>query len=169
MIILILISQYFHNNMRQVITVFYQDPQLTIFFLSTFNNWLPRFFVEFFWKYCVSSKNFAHSLKKKYMNILSKILAYFAVDNEMKFFLILSISLSSLYFFLSFSFYLQLSPIPREWLCLCVWLRSHPLQKQKLIFTIFLLSFTFTPSPTPRCVTSLLLIYHIFLYNWYYI
>ena len=73
------------------------------------------------------------------MNILSKILAYFAVDNEMKFFLILSISLSSLYFFLSFSFYLQLSPIPREWLCLCVWLRSHPLQKQKLIFTIFFL------------------------------
>jgi len=48
--------------MRQVVTTFYLDP-LTIFFLSTFNNWSPRFCCEiFFWKYCASSKNFAHSL-----------------------------------------------------------------------------------------------------------
>ena len=139
MIILILISQYFYNNMKQVITVFYQDPQLTIFFLSTFNNWLPRFFCGIFLKVLCQFQKFCSFIKKKYMNILSKILAYFAVDNEMKFFLILSISLSSLYFFLSFSFYLQLSPIPREWLCLCVWLRSHPLQKQNLYLLFFFL------------------------------
>ena len=104
MIILILISQYFYNNMRQVITVFYQDPQLTIFFLSTFNNWLPRFFCGIFLKVLCQFQKFCSFIKKKYMNILSKILAYFAVDNEMKFFLILSISLSSLYFFSQFFF-----------------------------------------------------------------
>ena len=81
MIILILISQYFYNNMRQVVTAFYLNPQLTVFFLSTFNNWSPIFVLEFF--------------SKKKLNILSKILAYFAFDNEMKLFFL------TLFFFIN--------------------------------------------------------------------
>ena len=50
MIILMLLSQYFHNNLTikvkwQVVTNFYQDPQLTSLFF-TFNNLSPRFCCE---------------------------------------------------------------------------------------------------------------------------
>ena len=61
MIILILISQYFYNNMRQVVTAFYLDLQLTIFFYLPLTIGHLDFVVNFFWKYCVSSKNFANS------------------------------------------------------------------------------------------------------------
>ena len=94
MIILILISQYFYNNMRQVVTAFYLDLQLTIFFYLPLTIGHLDFVVNFFWKYCVSSKNFANSLKKK-KNILSRILAYFIVDNEMKLFFL------ALFFFIN--------------------------------------------------------------------
>ena len=65
MIILILISQYFYNNMRQVVTTFYLDPQLIIFSYLPLTFGHLDFVVEFFWKYCVNFKNFAHLLKKK--------------------------------------------------------------------------------------------------------
>ena len=61
MIILILISQYFYKNMTQDVTVFYLGPQLTLFFNIPLTIGHLDFVVEFFWKYCVSSKNFAHS------------------------------------------------------------------------------------------------------------
>ena len=59
--------------------------------------------MEFLWKFCVSSttlkifyfarkkkifQNFAHSLKKIYINIISGILPYFAVDSGMKLFFV---------------------------------------------------------------------------------
>ena len=138
MIILIIISQYFYNNMKQVVIAFYLDPQLTIFFLSTFINWPPRFWCGIFLKVLCQFQKFCSFIKKN-MNILSRILVYFAVNNEMKlFFLTLfffinkkitsllqptqrhkSVSISvifssfslsrflPLFFFLSFSFYLQ--------------------------------------------------------------
>ena len=61
MIILILILQYFYKNMTQDVTAFYLDPQLTLFFNLPLTIGHLDFVVEFFWKYCVSSKNFAHS------------------------------------------------------------------------------------------------------------
>ena len=83
-IILILISQ--HNNMRQGVIAFYLNSQLTKFFYLPLKIGYLDFVVKFFWKYCVSSKSFAHSLIYIYIFIFSRILAYFAVDNEMKLF-----------------------------------------------------------------------------------
>ena len=48
MIILILISQYFYNNMRQVVTAFYLDLQLTIFFYLPLTIGHLDFVVNFF-------------------------------------------------------------------------------------------------------------------------
>ena len=48
MIILILISQYFYNNMRQVVTTFYLDPQLIIFSYLPLTIGHLDFVVEFF-------------------------------------------------------------------------------------------------------------------------
>ena len=65
MIILILISQHFYNNMRQVVIAFYLNPQLTIFFLSTFNNWPPRFYCGIFLKVLCQFQKFCLFIKKK--------------------------------------------------------------------------------------------------------
>ena len=44
--------------------------------------------------------------------------------------------------------------------CMVKKIKSHTLQKQKLIsITIFFLIFAITPNPTPRCITILLIIY----------
>ena len=66
MIILILISQHFYNNMRQVVIAFYLNPQLTIFFLSTYNNWPPRFCCGIFLKVLCQFQKFCSFIKKKY-------------------------------------------------------------------------------------------------------
>ena len=83
-------------------------------------------------KWSCFSFHFSPSLTKKLHHCYNQQMCIHIYN----FFLILSISVSPIYFFSKFFF---LSPILREWLCLCVWLRSHPLQKQKLIFTIFFL------------------------------
>ena len=97
MIILILISQYFYNNIRQVVTAFYLDTQLTIFFLSTFNNWPPRFCCGIFLKVSCQFQKIFLFIKYIYiyMNILSMILAYFAIDNKIKLFFL------ALFFFIN--------------------------------------------------------------------
>ena len=48
MIILILISQYFYNNMTQDVAPFYLDPQLIIFFNLPLTIGHLDFVVEFF-------------------------------------------------------------------------------------------------------------------------
>ena len=96
MIILILISQYFYNNMRQVVTAFYLNPQLIVFFLSIFNNWSPIFCSGIFLKVLCQFQKFCSFIKKFFfLNILSKILAYFAFENEMKLFFL------TLFFFIN--------------------------------------------------------------------
>ena len=93
-----LLSQYFHNNLTikvkwQVVTNFYQDPQLTSLFF-TFNNLSPKFCCEnvmsiaLFLKYLFYKKKkmfqiFAHSIKKKK---ISRTLAYFSIDSRIKMF-----------------------------------------------------------------------------------
>ena len=129
------------------------------------------------------------------MNILSMILAYFAVDNKIKlFFLALFffinkkitsmlqpthlykfVSISVIFFSFSlshflpsifFSVFLLITNSKRVTMSICMFKKSSISNAKNLYQLLFyFLSFTFTPSPTPKCVTSLLLLYHIFLYN----
>ena len=95
MIILILLSQYFHNNnMWQVVFGFHLDSQLISFFYLTTGN--LDFFVEFL-ESIVSIPKFCSFIKKKKRkkNILSGSLAYFALNSGMKLFFL------TLFFFIS--------------------------------------------------------------------
>ena len=66
MIILILISQYFYNNMRQVVTTFYLNPQLIIFSYLPLTIGHLDFVVEFF-ESIVSIPKIFSFIKKKYI------------------------------------------------------------------------------------------------------
>ena len=102
MIIIMLLLQYFYNKgYVACCNWFLFSPTIDITFLPTFNNLPPRFCCEIFWKCFVSnttckifnfikkkkkSFNLLHLSWKKKINLLSRTLAYFAIDSGMELF-----------------------------------------------------------------------------------
>ena len=110
------------------------------FFLSTFNNWPPRFCCGIFLKVLCQSKNFAYSLIYIYiyiyMNILSMILAYFVADNETKLFFLV------LFFFINKKNYITVTTNTSLQICIYICIFSS-FSLSHFLPSIFFLVFLF--------------------------
>ena len=92
MIILMLLSQYFHNKCYMAsCNWFLFGPIINIIFYLPLTTCHLDFVIIFLWKYCVlniiKKKSFIFApLLKIYVYILCKTLVYFTFDNKMKLF-----------------------------------------------------------------------------------
>ena len=127
MIILILLSQYFHNKSYMAsCNWFLFGLTINITFYLPLTTCHIHFIIKFVWKYCVlifiknNVLGFCSFVQKKKKKLISKTLAYFTADSKMKlFFPILFVFISkklhycynqqiSIYICDSFSFSLSL-------------------------------------------------------------